>query len=119
MASGIRKSVIREKDFTALVDKVIGDPTFAKALKGDPAKTLEQEGFKLTAAEKKALSNRQIYDSEALMKIPTVRPVVRVLTKGTQPVVQVAVSVLTKGKTPVGAERLVPGRKGRSKKARR
>ena len=85
-----------EKKFVAVVDRVMTDPEFAKRMQDDPATALTSAGYKLTPAQKRALANPKSasqVDAE-MLRIPTVRPVVRILTKGTQPVVQVAVNTI-------------------------
>lgn len=79
-----------DQRFADVVDRVLTDSAFAKKLERDPATTLTAAGFKLTAAQRKAIISPKGPDFEAL-KLPT-KPLVRIVTKGTKPVVQVVVN---------------------------
>jgi len=84
-----------DPQFTAIVNRIFSDQNFAKSLEQNPEKALTEAGFKLSAAQAKALQSGAA-EARKIAVDPTVaswvRPVVSVLTKGTQPVVQVVVN---------------------------
>jgi hypothetical protein len=75
-----------EKKFAALMGRIFADEKFAADMEKNPAQALQQAGFQLDDDQRNSL---QASGGDAALRIPTVRPVVRVLTRGTQPVVQV------------------------------
>jgi hypothetical protein len=83
-----------EQKFSELIGKVFTDPKFAQAMEHDPEKALKDHGIHLNEHQKKALTAgkadvRNLTPQDATQVAAFVRPVVSVLTKGTQPAVQV------------------------------
>jgi hypothetical protein len=85
-----------EQKFAEVVDRVFTDQAFAKRMLREPAGALAQAGYQLTTQQKDAIKRAQAIEDVSLT-IPKVKPVVRILTKGTKPVVR----VVTKGTSPV------------------
>ena len=85
-----------EQQFATLIGRIFSDPNFAKAMEQNPEKALQDAGYKLDEHQMKALKAgagrvANVAPSDANVAA-FVRPVVSVLTKGTQPAVQVVVS---------------------------
>jgi hypothetical protein len=84
-----------DQQFSAIVNRIFSDQKFANALEQNPEKALTDAGFKLSAAQTKALHSGAAEARKVAVDplvASWVRPVVSVLTKGTQPVVQVVVN---------------------------
>jgi hypothetical protein len=89
-----------EQKFGELVERIFSDPKFANSMRTNPERALKSAGYELSAKQRKALAKPNIYDKfetpELSVNISIVKPVVRILTKGTKPVVR----VVTKGTQP-------------------
>lgn len=93
-----------EQKFSRLVEKILKDRSFARAMQNNPAEALEEAGYELTPSQvRKLRTSGSELEAAAVSAgeqaaIPlVVRPVVTIITRGTRPVV----SVVTKGTRPV------------------
>jgi hypothetical protein len=86
-------NLAQDKKIAAAIDRVFTDPTFAKSMQKDPAGALASAGLRLNAMQKERLGHL-IKLPEEVVAISWTRPVVRILTKGTQPAVQVLVKTV-------------------------
>jgi len=94
-----------DKEFAELLGKVFTDPGFAKALEQDPEKALRDAGYQLDQKQLGAIKAGEAKIANVDANVAAfVRPVVSVLTKGTQPAVQVVVSSTVVASKAAGEE---------------
>lgn len=89
-----------ELQFADTVDRIFNDPAFLLQMQTAPDQALASAGYVLTADQLNALQSANYNlapTSDVYMAVPLVRPLVRVITRGTKPVVR----VVTKGTQPV------------------
>lgn len=89
-----------ELQFANTVDRIFNDPNFVSELQTSPDIALQSAGYTLTSDQLQALqaANYNLAPtSDVYMAVPLVRPVVRVITRGTKPVV----TIITRGTQPV------------------
>src|SRR5580698_7417588 len=91
-----------QEKFAALIGRVFTDKEFAKAVESNPAEALKSAGYTLTPEQ---VHNMKQPLGSHVDAFPWTKPVVSILTKGTQPVVQVAVNTILTVATPVKAEK--------------
>lgn len=95
--------------FAAALDKIIFDPSVRKSLENYPVKTLAELGIQIEPGLRAELTGKrlseaitEIYEGrkldgpEEVIAIPSVRPVVTIMTRGTRPVV----TIVTRGTQP-------------------
>jgi hypothetical protein len=96
-------SPAQQQQFNELIGRVFSDQSFAQALEKDPEKALKDAGYSLDQHQLEAIRNKPATAANVDANVAAfVRPVVSVLTKGTQPAVQVVVSsaVVASSATP-------------------
>src|SRR5262245_25405070 len=89
-----------ELQFANTVDRIFNDADFVTQLQTAPDLALASAGYTLTQDQLTALQTADYNiapTADAYLALPLVRPVVRIITKGTKPVVR----VITKGTQPV------------------
>jgi hypothetical protein len=88
----------QDKKIAAAIERVFTDQQFAKDMQKDPVSALASAGFKLNAMQKERLVHLEALPDEVAPRSWT-RPVVRILTRGTQPAVNVLVRTVIVAKT--------------------